>query len=67
MSRNMSYCRFRNTLNDLSDCVEDGDWEGCGPEEKRAAQKIVKLCNVILEDFGHIVDQEVETEEEEEC
>lgn len=48
---NMSYCRFRNTFNDLNDCVctiHDIVWGECeddvSSEEKRAAQQMYDLC-----------------------
>lgn len=47
---NMSYCRFRNTLNDLQDChwnMEDND---LSDEEKSAKAQLIALCKVIAEE-----------------
>lgn len=53
---NMSYCRFRNTLEDLRDCYEN--WEDLDPEEDReeirARDKLLSLCIDIAQDFGDI-------------
>ena len=46
---NMSYCRFRNTLEDLQDCVSalneiaEGA-EELSFEEKRAAKAMLQVC-----------------------
>lgn len=53
---NMSYCRFRNTVKDLQDCVdflcESGDpLADLSDEEKRAAKRLFKLCKMIADDF----------------
>jgi len=53
---NMSYCRFRNTYNDLADCTgafEDlispgGEVEALSREELAAAKKLVDECMTIL-------------------
>ena len=49
---NMSYCQFQNTLQDLRDCWED--WEDPqserSEEEKRAQDKMLKLCREIAEE-----------------
>jgi hypothetical protein len=48
---NMSYCRFRNTLNDLRDCSDHFDDNDDLLEEERAARtKLVDLCSKIAED-----------------
>jgi hypothetical protein len=51
----MSYCRFRNTLEDLRDCEEnlnDLDSPDISPEEKRAGEKLIALCKKIAEDYS---------------
>lgn len=42
---NMSYCRFQNTLSDLSDCEEalEND-EGLSNDEYHAALRLIELC-----------------------
>ena len=58
---NMSYCRFRNTLNDLQDCYDaltDFDEhdsveeiiKSLDPEEKRACKRLLDLCKDIVTD-----------------
>ena len=54
---NMSYCRFRNTLNDLRDCYETmvEEWyeldKEINREEYRARKQLIELCVTITEDF----------------
>lgn len=47
---NMSYCRFRNTLEDLKDCFEHLHEEGLFDEEERARKQLIKLCRDIAEE-----------------
>lgn len=47
---NMSYCRFRNTLNDLRDCYENMD-EKLSPEEQEARNALIALCTNISNDY----------------
>jgi hypothetical protein len=51
---NMSYCRFRNTLNDLDDCYEAlcDEEELDDEDEKRARKKLIQLCQTIADEFG---------------
>ena len=57
---NMSYCRYRNTLEDLQDCqnymedTEELDWE-----EARARKWLIKMCVAIAEDYGHEIHKEI--------
>lgn len=47
---NMSYCRFINTLQDLSDCY-DNLWDNdLSPEEQEARQRLIKMCHEIASD-----------------
>ena len=46
---NMSYCRFENTLNDLRDCYRNFDSEELSDSETIARQKLVELCQEIIE------------------
>ena len=58
---NMSYCRFRNTLNALMDCLgalSEGRGEdrrdpfaAFNYEEKMAALHLIKLCKLIADDY----------------
>jgi hypothetical protein len=48
---NMSYCRFQNTLQDLSDCYENMDDEDLSAEEKRARKALLVLCERIVDDY----------------
>lgn len=45
---NMSYCRFRNTLGDLQDCLDNLDAPLSG-EEFRARVKLIAICQEIAE------------------
>lgn len=57
---NMSYCRFRNTVEDLEDCYDN--WEAVehrgeddavvSEEELRARKRMLKICQNIIDDFG---------------
>ena len=55
---NMSYCRYRNTLNDLNDCFEQMDIESCGGkddlsrDESRAKENLIELCAQITDQFN---------------
>jgi hypothetical protein len=53
----MSYCRFRNTLNDLEDCVyalEDINLEDLSQEELWAAKRMRNLCEEYIELFDSV-------------
>lgn len=53
---NMSYCRFSNTLDDLRDCYDamgnDDEMADLSEEEAKAKEKIIKLCQRIVDDYG---------------
>lgn len=58
---NMSYCRFRNTYNDLSDCVyalEDINIKDLSQEELWAMKKMRSLCEEYIELFDSLDDIE---------
>lgn len=44
----MSYCRFRNTVDDLRDCEEHITDEELSLDEARARQALIKLCRDII-------------------
>ena len=48
---NMSYCRFENTLQDLRDCYEHWD-EKISEDEFKAKERLLKLCQNIVDDYG---------------
>lgn len=58
MPINMSYCRFENTLAALRECRDALDGAGLDPfaelsdEEREAAQKLLKLCAELAENYG---------------
>ncbi len=47
---NMSYCRFENTLHDLRDCWDNWNDEPESDSEKKAKERLTKLCKEIAED-----------------
>jgi hypothetical protein len=51
---NMSYCRFRNTLQDLEDCFEamEGSLEDLGADEQQALEELIDLCWAIAREYG---------------
>lgn len=49
---NMSYCRFRNTLDDLRDCQEHMDDRDLSDEERRARKGLLRICVEIASDYG---------------
>lgn len=56
---NMSYCRFRNTLNDFKDCLlalKYEDVDELSPEELYAAKKMRELCEEYIEEFDYFLD-----------
>ena len=49
---NIAYCRFRNTVPDLKDCLDNLDDLALGdenPEEARARKQLIKLCRRVVE------------------
>jgi hypothetical protein len=49
---NMSYCRFRNTLEDLQDCEENmGETDELSDEETYARKRLIALCKQIADDY----------------
>lgn len=57
---NMSYCMFQNTVNSLRECyykLSDNDMESSlkdflSPEEARAAERLLDICQQIYSEFG---------------
>lgn len=50
---NMSYCRFRNTLDDLRDCYDAMDEPIKSDDEVKARRRLIKLCKDIAADYGY--------------
>lgn len=55
---NMSYCRFRNTLEDLHECYENMDDDDISEDEAEARKRLIRLCATIVNTFGDIDDTE---------
>ena len=54
---NLSYCRFQNTVPDLSDCADaleeiDGNLTELSKEEAQAATRLIELCRRVTEQFS---------------
>ena len=47
---NMSYCRWRNTLQDLWDCYENLYDEEISAEEQRAKDQLIEICRRIVDE-----------------
>ena len=45
---NMSYCRFRNTREDLQDCYDNIDDPLENKDEARARIRLIKICQKIV-------------------
>ena len=61
---NMSYCRFRNTLQDLRDCYYNME-DLLSGEEFHAREALVELCKSIGEEFGDLEFKAEETWDDE--
>ena len=51
---NMSYCRFRNTVNDLADCksaLDDESFDELDEDEQQAARRMYKLCKNFIKTY----------------
>ena len=58
---NMAYCRFENTLDDLRDCeraLDDisGELSDLSDEEAIAAHRLLKVCQRLMKNYGHVVE-----------
>jgi hypothetical protein len=61
---NMSYCRFRNTLQDFNDCFDFLSY-GSGKlsdEELRAAISLIRRAEDLVEMFDGMDDEELKSE-----
>lgn len=59
----MSYCRFENTYADLQECYESMD-DDLSKTEHEYRQLMVKLCQDIINDFEHLIDEKYVEEQE---
>ena len=60
---NMDYCRFRNTYNDLLDCVDHIDevadeYEPMDKEEHEARLSLIQACADIFDQLGVTYNEE---------
>lgn len=60
----MSYCKFENTYRDLLDCYHNIN-NNLSDSEHRYRERLVDLCQCILEEYDpeSFVDEELEDEE----
>ena len=52
---NMMYCRFRNTVSDLEDCLEHIGDEDLSDEENVARSTLVMLCEDLIGEYERYV------------
>lgn len=53
---NMAYCRFENTVRDLSDCEDHiEETRDLSASETEARKELIRICKRIAEDFGDTV------------
>ena len=58
----MSYCRFRNTFDDLEDCYEHMDLNENDlqdPDEFNAREDLIELCIQIALIYGEAINRKV--------
>lgn len=56
---NMSYWRFRNTLNDLRDCYDNMDNDvDMNKDEFYARRHMIELCMSIADEYRDLLDQD---------
>jgi hypothetical protein len=61
---NMSYCRFENTYNDLYDCYNNIN-DQLSDEEHSYRQRLVEMCQSIIDEYDESCQQEDDDEEAE--
>ena len=54
---NMSYCRFENTANDLTDCDEHMEDATLSEAEKAARLRLIRICCRIASDYEHEIEK----------
>lgn len=58
----MSYCRFRNTLGDLQDCLQsitEEGFENLSFEELRAARNLYEVCREFVDECQGYIEGEI--------
>jgi hypothetical protein len=60
---NMSYCRFENTFKDLLDCYYNIN-SFCSENEHEYRQRLVELCQSIVDEYDEVLASSEEEEEE---
>jgi hypothetical protein len=64
---NMAYCMFENTLHDLIDCREAMQFEKkLSESERKALDKMVEVCQDIIDEYEYYSDDENADGEEDE-
>ena len=59
---NMSYCRFQNTYRDLVDCYDNLNGS-LSESESRYRERLVELCQSIVDEFSPEEDKDLDDEE----
>lgn len=54
---NMSYCRFRNTLEALQDCFDYFGDTDLSEEEESASSELITLCKELAEKYAYILEE----------
>ena len=58
---NMSYCRMRNTANDLQDCInaiEEGEYtDGISREERQGLDEILELAQYLVDNLQDEIEE----------
>lgn len=63
---NMSYCRFQNTYQDLMDCYENLNDSDLSHNERRYREKLIELCQDILDEYDPQEEEDEENDDFEE-
>lgn len=61
---NMSYCRFHNTCSDLEDCYDHINDKGLSESEKKYRERLIEVCQNIVDEA--ITPQDIEDEDDDE-
>ena len=58
---NMGYCRFRNTLPDLKDCMNHIDDDDLDIDENNARIRLIQMCCELSDGFKGMSDSDIES------